>query len=114
LFINNENSALNFFMEKMNKRVWKYAFNDGAMDTFTSIVDLLKNNTNPNLNTNMIINMVSNGSTYKYSRDIVESLLRERDNPYILNNIHERLLAEAGFGHDISQVLDSGGMDMNN
>lgn len=97
-----------------DERVWEYAFNDGAMDTFTSIVDLLKNNTNPNLNTDMIINMVSSGSTYKYSSSIVQSLLRERDNPYILNNIHERLLAEAGFGHDISQVLDSDGMDMNN
>ena len=83
------------------------------MDTFSSIVDLLKNNTNPNLNTDMIINMVSSGSTYKYSRDIVESLLRERENPYILNNIHERLLSEAGLGHNIGQVLEQGGMDMN-
>lgn len=95
-----------------DEKVWEYAFNDGARDTFDNIVDILKNNTNPNLTTEMIIDSVSNKSAYKYSEEITKTLLRPRDDQYILDNVHKTLLAEAGFGQGTSQVSDQGGMEM--
>ena len=86
----------------IDPRQWEYSFNDGAQATFDWVVDALKNNSGPNLS-QKVIDYVTQNSNYKYANSIVDSLLRDRNNKELLNNIHTVLLNEAGISSTINQ-----------
>ena len=85
-----------------DEKQWEYAFNDGANQVFKSLVDLLAHNTGEKLTVETIVEKVSNNTNYKYSQSILSALFRERENPYVLQNIKETIMKEAGIDINLS------------
>lgn len=80
-----------------DEKAWQYAFNDGAKNTFSKIVEIFKMSNGKNLNREEILQGLSNGGgTYAYEQSIAENLFRKRKLQFATDNVISIINDHAG------------------
>ena len=96
---------------------WEYSFNDGAQDTYSWLLGLIKYcaDNNKSMKVKDMARIVREKSTYKYADEIVEYLLGASYsfntetspvfNEYSLKNVKKTLLTNAGINSNKSEEV---------